>query len=204
MFDSWRKALLQKVSDKLTELYSSPSETGVHFLSSEAKKEWEEVTRHMVVTYADKSAHDMVLACKPLYHKLLWEETHSEVYELTTLTDSEIWDNHANVCKNLGLLPVRSNRYLYGIFKMHKPTVGVRWIAGNTLQDIGNGTYKPACSLTPIESSLGGVFRQVMNTLEAKDIQLRHSKRIKRYWICTSVHQQLTKLQLTLKITRTI
>ena len=194
-FSTWRKTLMQKIEEKIKELYSSPSETGVHFLSKEGKKEWEEVTQHMVVTYADKSAHDMVLACKPLYHKLLWEEIHSDVYDTTALTSDEIWNNHSVASKELGLLPIRANRYLYGIFKMHKPEVGIRWIAGNTLQDIGNGIFKPACSLTPVETTVGGILREVMRILETKDIQLRHSKKIKRYWIVTSVDKVASQIK---------
>ena len=140
----------------------------------------------MVVTYADKSAHDLVMMCKRQYLKKLWYELHSSVYTTSALTTSQVADNHSVLTEALGQPANENHRYLYGICKLHKSTPAMRWIAGNHMFDNGKA-HVPACTLSPTEAAIGGILRLVMSLLEQKDRKTMRLKGLKRYWVVTSV-----------------
>ena len=68
--------------------------------------------------------------------KLLWTELHSPHYENTARSSDEIYSKHQTLSTQIGRPAVQAHKYLYGILKMHKATVGMRWIAGNHMQAI--------------------------------------------------------------------
>ena len=186
IFSPWKTKLLNFFSEKCNVLFQDADSPHHCFLSKEGMDELKGIQRDMVITYADKSAHDFVLCCKSVYKRLLWEEMHSTHYEEIKTDNSEIWQEHAALSAVVGFPPVNAHRYLYGILKMHKNPVGVRWIAGNHLQDLDNKKKIPACSLSSAEMVLGGVLRMCMHNLERKDDKCR-AKGYKRYWVVTNV-----------------
>ena len=162
------------------------------FLSKKGLEELSAIQEHMVVTYADKSAHDFVTCCKHMYKKLLWTELHSPHYANTARSSDEIYSKHQTLSTQIGRPAVQAHRYLYGILKMHKATVGMRWIAGNHMQAIegplehGAPKKMPACSLSPVETAMGNILRMCVHNLESKDRSYRQ-KGYKRYWVVTNV-----------------
>ena len=140
------------------------------FLCNDGLKELCKIHKGIVVTYADKLSHDFVLCCKQVYKRLLWEEIHSEHYLSESKTSAEIWAKHKVYSEMVGRPAVDAHRYLYGILKMHKIPVGVRWIAGNHMHQMGDKDKKfPACSLSAAEMTLGGILRMCMHNLYSKD-----------------------------------
>ena len=96
--------------------------------------------------------------------------------------------NHRLLSTSLEQTGNSNQRYLYGIYKLHKEPPGVRWLAGNHLAETGQGDYRaPACTLSPTEAAVGGVLRLVMSSLEDKDRKLWRPRGVKRNWIVTSV-----------------
>ena len=87
---------------------------------------------------------------------------------------------------------------------MHKATVGMRWIAGNHMQVIegppehGGPKKMPACSLSPVETAMGGILRMCMHNLESKDRSCRQ-KGYKRYWVVTNVDRVAADIKNNLK-----
>jgi hypothetical protein len=118
---------------------------------------------------------------------LLWEEIHSDHYLSESKGNNAIWAEHTTFSDMVGRPAVNAHRYLYGILKMHKNPVGVRWIAGNHMQDMGDKDRKfPACSLSSAEMVLGGILRMCMHNLDSKDRGCR-KKGYKRFWVVTNV-----------------
>ena len=188
LFDPWKYKLLQTLKEKCDVLFQNEDSPDHSFLSEAGMNELRRIHQDMVITYADKSSHDLVLCCKAVYKHLLWEELHRTHYEPTTKANEDIWKEHAKLSENLGKPPINAHRYLYGILKLHKNPPGVRWIAGNRLQELEKDKKMPACSLSVTEMALGGILRMCMHNLEAKDRKCR-SKGYKRYWVVTNVDQ---------------
>ena len=187
VFDAWRTKILQVLMTKCDTLFAQENSPSHNFLSKDGDNELQRIHKDMVVTYADKSSHDFVLCCKHVYKRALWEEIHSKHYETEPRKSDDIWAEHSELSDMMGKPAVNAHRYLYGILKMHKTPTGIRWIAGNQLQDIGEHAKKiPACSLSTTEMMLGGVLRMGMHNLEAKDKRCR-KEGIKRYWVVTNV-----------------
>ena len=88
-------------------------------LTKQAMCELRKVQQHMAIGVCDKSSHDMMAICKIAYLHALKKELHSGVYQQTALTDSQIWDNHAQLAAQLGRTTIRAHSYLYGAVKMH-------------------------------------------------------------------------------------
>jgi hypothetical protein len=187
-FDAWKSKILAVLMAKCDTLFAQENSPSHSFLSKKGMDELHQIHKDMVVTYADKSSHDFVLCCKHVYKKSLWQEIHSDHYEEEKLRkNSEIWAEHSKLSDMVGKPAVNAHRYLYGILKIHKFPIGMRWIAGNHMQDVGDKDRKfPACSLSTTEMILGGVLRMCMHNLESKDKRLR-KKGIKRYWVVTNV-----------------
>ena len=80
---TWRTKLTQFFSEKCNVLFQDTNSPQHTFLSPEGMEELKRIQHDMVITYADKSAHDFVLCCKNVYKRLLWEEIHSPHYEET-------------------------------------------------------------------------------------------------------------------------
>ena len=136
-FEAWKSKLLTAVRVKMNQIFREDTDISHHtFLSKKGLEELSALQEHMVVTYAGKSAHDFVTCCKHVYKKLLWTELHSPHYENTSKTSAEIDSKHQSLSTQVGRPAVQAHRYLYGILKMHKATVGMRWIAGNHMQAI--------------------------------------------------------------------
>ena len=186
IFNPWKTKLLQFLIEKCNVLFQDADSPHHSFLSKGGMDELKGIQRDMVITYADKSAHDFVLCCKSVYKRLLWEEIHSSHYEEIGNNSAEIWREHAALSEAVGFPPVNAHRYLYGILKMHKNPVGVRWIAGNHMQELDNKNKIPACSLSSAEMVLGGILRMCMHNLERKDDKCR-AKGFKRFWVVTNV-----------------
>ena len=190
-FLPWRDKLLDLLSVKFAALSRESNAPYHSFLTPEGMSELQKIHKEMVVTYADKSSHDFVLCCKPLYKRLLWEEIHSEHYATEQEQNETLWNRHALLSNKVGQNPVHAHRYLYGILKMHKNPVGVRWIAGNHLQEMGEPGYEkkfPACSLSNAEMTIGGILRMCMDKLRRKDFACRKLG-YKRYWTVTNVDE---------------
>ena len=186
-FHAWRQKLLEVLQAKCDTMFAEENAPYHTFLSKDGFRELQNLHQHMVITYADKSSHDFVCCCKHVYKRLLWEEMRSEHYKGEAKCNEEIWNGHDKLSELVGKGPVHAHRYLYGILKMHKNPVGVRWIAGNHMQDMGDhGKKFPGCSLSPAEMTLGGILRMCMHNLLYKDRSCR-KKGYKRYWVVTNV-----------------
>ena len=186
-FESWKVFIMQQLTAKCEIIFRDVDASYHPFLSQEGMEELKRIHQDMVVTYCDKSSHDFVLCCKQVYKRLLWEEVHGDHYVHTSRDNKAIWQDHEKLSDLVGKPPVRAHRYLYGILKMHKSPVGIRWIAGNHVHEEEEKKKKyPACSLSAAESALGGVLRMCMHNLEHKDHQCR-KRGYKRYWVVTNV-----------------
>ena len=200
-FEAWKMKLLQTLREKCDTLFQEEDTPAHCFLSKAGLDELKRIHNDMVVTYADKSAHDFVLCCKSVYKHLLWEEIHSSHYEPADKTNEDIWQQHAKLSEFLGKPPVDAHRYLYGILKLHKNPPGVRWIAGNHMHEIEPNKKIPACSLSATEMALGGILRMCMHNLEAKDKKCR-AKGYKRYWVVTNVDQVASDIKFNVNTLR--
>ena len=201
-FKAWKSKLLTAVRVKMNQIFREDADISHHtFLSKKGLEELSAIQEHMVVTYADKSAHDFVTCCKHVYKKLPWTELHSPHYENTAKTSAEIYNKHQSLSTQVGR---PAYRYLYGILKLHKATVGMRWIAGNHMQaieaplELGGPKKMPACSLSPAEVAMGGILRMCMHNLENKDRACRQ-KGYKRYWVVTNVDRVAADIKKNLK-----
>ena len=180
-FHAWRQKLLEVLQAKCNTMFAEENAPYHTFLSKDGFQELQNLHQHMVITYVDKSSHDFVSCCKHVYKRLLWEEMHSEHYKFETRCNEEIWHGHDRLSELVGKGPVHAHRYLYGILKMHKNPVGMRWIAGNHMQDMGDhGKKFPGCSLSPAEMTLGGILRMCMHNLLHKDQNCK-----KTLWLLT-------------------
>ena len=127
-----------------------------------------------------------------MYKKLLWDELHGPHYEASALSSEEIFSKHTASSAQIDCPCAQAHIYLYGILKMHTAKIGMRWIAGNHMQAIngpaeqGNHKKMPACSLSALETTMGGILRMCMHVLESKDKACRQ-KGYKRYWVVTNV-----------------
>ena len=101
-FSEWKASLMSSVKARIEQCMPSASETPSLETCIAAQKELEEIHRSMVVTYTDKSQHDMVAGCKARYIRRLWEELHSGVYTTTALTASQVAVNHDAKARLLG------------------------------------------------------------------------------------------------------
>ena len=178
---------MSTVKARAQQCLPSASETPSLETCIAAQKELEEIHRSMVITYTDKSQHDMAAGCKLRYIRLLWEELHSGVYTTTALTPEQVIANHDAKVQLLGRVSNTNHRYLYGAYKLHKNPPSMRWIAGNHLAQIGAGAQAPACTLSPVEAAVGGILRSVMTILDLKDRREFRPRGVKRYWVVTSV-----------------
>ena len=95
-FEAWKNKLIAAVRTKMNQIFSQdiPYHT---FLSKKGADELAGICEHMVVTYADKSAHDFVTCCKQVYKKMLWEELHDPHYENSPLSSENIFAKHTNL-----------------------------------------------------------------------------------------------------------
>ena len=60
-FEAWKSKLLAAVRVKMNQIFREGADTPHHtFLSKKGLEELSPIQEHMVVTYADKSAHDFV------------------------------------------------------------------------------------------------------------------------------------------------
>ena len=157
-FDAWKNKLITAVRAKMNQIFRQDAEIPYHtFLSKKGLDELAGIHEHMVVTYADKSAHDFVT-----------------YYENSPLSSDDICAKHTSLSTQIGRPSVQSHRYLYGILKMHKAKAGMRWIASNHMQAIdgpseqGDLKKMPACSLSSLETAMGGILRMCMHHLENK------------------------------------
>lgn len=161
-------------------------------LSKKGKDALKQLHETMIVAPTDKSAHDLMFACKSIYQRWMHAElATSSVYKPSAEADSVIWARHDSYSATLARLPVRAHSYLYGAGKLHKRPVRMRWIAGAAVQPIASSrnktTMAPGTSISPLGAALGGALRLMMLALEAKDIKVFRPRGIKRYWIVTSV-----------------
>ena len=118
----------------MNQIFPEVADTPQHtFLSKKGLEELSAIQEQMVVNYADKSAHDSVTFCKHMYNKKLWAERNSPHYESTARSSDEIYSKHQTLSTQIGRPAVQANRYLYGILKMQKATVGMRLVVGNYL-----------------------------------------------------------------------
>ena len=133
--DTSKNKLLFAIRLKVNQIFRDEAEIPYHsFLSKQGLDELASIQEHMVITYAEKSAHDFVTCCKHVYKKLLWDELHSPQCEASALSSEEIFSKHTALSAQIDRPCAQARRYLYGILKMHKAKVGMRWIAGNHMQ----------------------------------------------------------------------
>ena len=189
-FEPWQKYIIHAIEQKLTNI-SNVDWLTCGGLTQQGFRELRKVQTDMVIGPCDKSAHDLMLICKHAYVHALQNELLSGVYQLTALTDEQIWGNHAKFSQEIGRIPVNSHAYLYGAAKMHKEPANMRWIAGCSRQIIEKKgertTMSAATSISPLAAALGAILRFCMIQLERKDVQKFRPKGIRRYWIVTSV-----------------
>ena len=66
---------------------------------------------------------------------------------------THIFTKHTAMGAQIGRPSVQAHKYLHGILKMHKAKVGMRWIAGNHMQEVDgppeHGDPKNDASLFP-------------------------------------------------------
>ena len=76
-FEAWKSKLLTAVRVKMNQIFHEDADDISHhtFLSKKGPEELSAIQEHMVVTYADKSAHDFVTCCKHVYKKLPWTQS---------------------------------------------------------------------------------------------------------------------------------
>ena len=126
-FDAWKNKLIATVRAKMNQIFRQDAEIPYHtYLSKKGLDQLAGIHEYMVVTYADKSAHDFVTCCKHVYRKMLWEELHDPHYENSPLSSDDIFAKHTSLSTQIGRPSIQSHRYLYGILKMHKAKVGMR------------------------------------------------------------------------------
>ena len=201
-FDDWKNKLLQCLSSKCEVMFQDADASYHPFLSKEGMKELRNIHNDMVITYADKSSHDFVLCCKQIYTHELWMEINSPHYEEAMQDNESIWAEHAKLNLQVKQNQVNAHRYLYGILKMHKNPVGIRWIAGNHMQEVEQKKKSyPACSLSGAEMALGGILRMCMHNLEKKDFGCRR-KGYKRYWVVTNVDRVAADIKYNVDVLR--
>ena len=201
-FQPWKQKLVDVLRTKCEAIFARENAPFHSFLSKEGSKELHQIHNDMVINCADKSSHDFVLCCKQVYKRLFWEEMHSDHYLPEPRSNAEIWALHSSYSDIVGRPAVKAHRYLYGILKMHKNPVGIRWIAGNHMQDVGEKDKKfPACSLSAAEMMLGGVLRMCMHNLQSKD-QRCIKQGYKRYWVVTNVDRVAADIKHNLNALR--
>ena len=197
----WRAKLIQCLREKCDIMFQDEDSPNHLFLSKAGMDELRRIHQDMVITYADKSSHDFVLCCKSVYKHLLWQEIHSAHYEPTLRSSKDIWQDHAGLSELLGRPQIDAHRSLYGILKLHKNPPGMRWIAGNRMQEIEKNKRIPACSLSAAEMALGGILRMCMHNLEAKDKKCR-AMGYKRYWVVTNVDKVASDIKFNVNTLR--
>ena len=199
-FDNWKAEITRRVQMRLQQLKEKGFQEAPG-LTDEACKELQDIWDTMVVTYADKSALDLVLVCKDVYRSLLQHElSTSRVYERLDRPVEEVYSFHAQLAECVEQVPVDSPAHLYGVMKMHKNPVGVRWIAGARMVQVNRNKKVPTTSIAQSSAALGGMLREVMTMLRRKDTQLFREAGVRRYWIVHSaeeVAQQLKCLNAT-------
>jgi hypothetical protein len=160
-------------------------------LTSQGVRELRRLRDVMVVGPTDKSAHDFMYVCKRAYLRGLAAELGSATYAGTPKTDEEITKDHAEQTGHFGRLPVNALPYLYGAGKLHKEVASMRWIAGCSVQKVHatptREYFAPSTSISATAAALGGVLRFCMAQLEQKDIKEYRPRRVRRYWVVTSV-----------------
>ena len=144
----------------------------------------------MVITNADKSTHDLVMMCKNLYKELLHRELNSgAVYQPLQRPVDEVYEQHARLAQLVGQVPVNKAAHGYGVVKMHKTPLAMRWIAGATMVNITKRKKIPSTSIGQSAAALGGMLREVPKKLQEKDVRLYQRTGVWRFWIVTSTEQ---------------
>ena len=95
-FEAWKNRLIAAV--RANQIFRQDVDIPYHtFLSKKGLDELAGIHEHMVVTYADKSAHDFVTCCKHVYKRMLWEELHDPHYENSPLSSDHIFTKHTSL-----------------------------------------------------------------------------------------------------------
>jgi len=92
------------------------------------------------------------------------------VYQPIQGSLEEMCTLHAKMAEIIGQPQVDKPAHLYGMTKMHKLHVGVRWIAGASMSYVGRDKRLPTTSIGQSAAGLGGMLRAVIHTLRAEDL----------------------------------
>ena len=197
-FEKWKQEIMNAFDYKMVDL----KKVGFHeaqFLSGTAKEELRLIRNAMVITFADKSTHDLVLMCKNQYKVMLHRElTSGTVYRPLKVPVEKVFEQHAKMAEFVGQCSVNAAAHLYAVVKLHKSPVGLRWIAGSSRATVTRGKKIPTTSIGQSAAALGGMLREVMHMLLKKDMQLYRRTGVRRYWIVNSaeeVAQQMKQLK---------
>ena len=92
---------------------------------------------------------------------------------------------------------IRKAAHLYGVLKLHKTPVGVRWIAGSSMQYVTRTKKIPTTSIAQSAGALGGILREIMSILRAKDVAEFLRTGVRRYWMVSSAEEVAEQLKNT-------
>ena len=106
----------------------------------------------------------------------------------------EIFDVHTKMAEVFGQVGIRKAAHLYGVIKLHKSPVGVRWIAGSSMQYVTRTKKIPTTSIAQSAGALGGILREIMKTLRSKDAAEYQRTGVRRYWMVTSAEEVAEQL----------
>jgi hypothetical protein len=129
MFSEWKANILETVENKLENF--GPYDFNSILSKPAVKEEIMRLQEKYVFVPTDKASKNVSLICKKLYVQLLHEEINSNTYQLSTETEEEIIQRHADFLKSHGIKIKSENRklpYLYGTTKMHKDPIKFRFI----------------------------------------------------------------------------
>lgn len=113
--------------------------------------------KHFIITYADKAANTIVLACKKYYSKRVWDELHQQdgAYAPAGERRRAIIDRHTAWALSQGVSPTQEKGklpYFYASVKLHKNPTGMRYIAaskGTTLSQISSWVSRGLQDILP-------------------------------------------------------
>ena len=153
------------------------------FKDPNVSAELTDIHDRFVLTPADKASNNIVFVCKKYYYECLIRElglnnpSKNPTYTATTLSQSEILDNHNSVLLSFGIkvntdTSTTELPYLYWIPKLHKTPYKQRYIAGSS-----------RCSTKPLSVLLTKILTTVKEGLQSYCATAFSRSGVNQMWI---------------------
>lgn len=199
-FLPWKKCVLQKVAEKLDSLKNVSDEERDDGLDANAEilkddqclKDLKNFHDNYVLVSADKSEGNVIVVCKRFYMTVINEELQKvpdeegkQTYRQVEQKADQVVEELKEKMKDFKIADEYLQlAYLYWTPKMHKPTLGYRFIAASN-----------KCVTKPLSQLLTQCLRAVQSALKHKDAYgfARHGYR--RFWVTDGTKEVIARVE---------